>query len=119
MLKNKIITGIVLIMGLVLCVGCSEKKKKNDIVVGGLYIMKSKDGSYRSAKILNIDNVYISVRFYSDIFKERPVDLNSKNLSFHVFYHNVVKESFLLYRPELFKIEKLSKEESEPFMPLE
>lgn len=118
MFKNKIVAILILIMSLTLCFGCSEKKKKNEIVVGGLYIIKSNDSLYTAAKILDINPSFISVRFYSDIFKEKPVDLNSKELSFHIPYRNMVKESFLLFRPYLFKKEKLSKEESKPFKPL-
>lgn len=114
----KLIYTVIVIIGIHIIAGCSNKetkKENNDLVTGGLYISQNEDGSYGVSKILALDEFAVHVRFYSNKFETKPSDLNSSNLKFLIGHAPMAKEGFLLDKPELLKVEKVSEEELEGY----
>ncbi|WP_282089769.1 hypothetical protein [Aquimarina algiphila] len=109
----RIISKLILIIGVFVMTGCSEKS--NDLVVGGLYITQNDNGFYSVSKILALDEFAAHIRMYSDEFKTKPNDLNSADLNFLIGHAPMAKEGFLMDKPVLLKVEKVSKEELEGY----
>jgi len=98
--------------------GCSNtgaENKAEELVVGGLYISQNEDGSYGVSKVLALDDFAVHIRMYSDEFETKPTDLNSADLDFFIGHAPMAKEGFLLDKPELLKVEKVSEEELEGY----
>jgi hypothetical protein len=52
-----------------------------EIVVGGLYATRDKDGSYCIVKVLVVDEYAVHLRRYANRFKELPTQASSSQLS--------------------------------------
>jgi hypothetical protein len=52
-----------------------------EVVVGGLYATRDKDGTYRIVKVLVVDEYAVHLRSYADRFKELPTQVSSSQLS--------------------------------------
>jgi hypothetical protein len=52
-----------------------------EIIVGGLYATRDKDGSYRIVKVLVVDEFAVHLRSYATHFKELPAQVSSSQLS--------------------------------------
>lgn len=116
--KMKNISKLLSIVGVFVMIGCSStgsENKANDLVIGGLYISQNEDGSFGVSKILALDEFAVHVRMYSDEFETKPSDLNSTDLTFLIGHAPMAKEGFLLDKPELLKVEKVSEEELEGY----
>lgn len=53
----------------------------DDIVVGGLYATRDKDGSYRIVKVLVVDEFAVHLRSYATRFQQLPTQVRSADLS--------------------------------------
>lgn len=105
---------------------CNEKQNSNnrdsassdqtsDLKVGGLYILKNKDNTYYLTKVLVIDDFAIHIRTYKQIFKTKPIDVNSDTLKFLIGHAPLDKTGFLIDKPELLKVEKVKDSELEGY----
>jgi hypothetical protein len=52
-----------------------------DIVVGGLYATRDRDGTYRIVKVLAVGEFAVHLRSYANRFKELPAQVSSSELS--------------------------------------
>lgn len=52
-----------------------------DIVVGGLYASRDRDGNYRIVKVLVVDGLVVHLRSYANRFRELPAQVRSSELS--------------------------------------
>jgi hypothetical protein len=52
-----------------------------DIVVGGLYATRDRDGTYRIVKVLAVDEFAVHLRSYANRFKGLPAQVSSSELS--------------------------------------
>ena len=114
----KIVSNLFIIVGILVIIGCSStdsRNKVNDLVVGGLYISQNEDDSFGVSKILALDEFTVHVRMYSDEFETKPSDLNSSVLTVLIGHAPMAKEGYLLDKPELLKVEKVSEEELEGY----
>ena len=114
MVKKLFVSVLLFVFAFSLCISCSPKKKKEYVVLGGVYSIKKNDSMYTAAKVVGMNDSFISVRFYTDVFKEKPKDVDTKKMSSRVPYLNMVKESFLLYIPQFIKVEKVTSDEFQP-----
>ncbi len=55
--------------------------KRDEVVVGGLYAEKGRDGLYRVAKVLAVDDTTLHLRLYRNTFPTPPVDLDPATLT--------------------------------------
>lgn len=104
----------IVILGMLLILGCSNKEN-NGLVTGGLYISQNKDKTFRVSKILALDDFAVHVRMYSNKFEIKPNTLNSSDLNFFIGHAPMAKEGFMLDKPELLKVEKVTEEELEGY----
>ncbi|PCJ65630.1 MAG: hypothetical protein COA58_09500 [Bacteroidetes bacterium] len=104
---------IAIVFTITACSNSTDKTK--DLVAGGLYLSKNKDGNFEVSKILALDEFAVHVRLYSEEFTEKPTDLNSADLKFMIGHVPMAKEGFLLGKPELLKIENISEDELEGY----
>ena len=111
MFKNRSFIGLMFVVALVLYSSCSQKQQKPTIVLGGIYLTQNNDSLYRVSKVMAMSKSYIHVRFYSDLFKEKPTDVDSKKLHYPMSYIAMGKMDFLFYKPRLLKVEEVLQEE--------
>lgn len=110
----KFISVAIVIIGMILISGCSNKEN-NGLVTGGLYVSQNEDGTFGVSKILALDDFAVHIRMYSDQFDTKPSTLNSSDLKFLIGHAPMAKEGFLLDKPELLKVEKVTEEELEGY----
>ncbi len=87
----------------------------DDLIVGGLYLLKNKDNTYYVTKALVIDDFAIHLRTYRDTFKTKPIDINSQNLKILIGHAPLDKTGFLADKPELLKVEDVKESELEGY----
>ena len=97
------------------CTTTSNEDESNELVVGGLYLSQNENGTFGVTKILALDDFAVHIRMYSEEFKTKPTDLNSADLTFLIGHAPLAIEGFLLDKPELLKVEKVSEEELEGY----
>jgi hypothetical protein len=89
--------------------------QSSDLKVGGLYLIKNKNNTFYLTKVLAVDNFAVHLRTYADKFKTKPTELNSDNLKILIGHAPLDKSGFLVDKPELIKIEKVSEKELEGY----
>jgi hypothetical protein len=95
-------------------------KDNKSIEVGGLYVTKNKDGSWRVMKVLVIDEKAVHLRSYANKFPEQPKDIDPATLTvghindpggFGIGHFPLSKEGFFEDDPVLIKVVPVKEEE--------
>lgn len=76
------------------------EEKKNKYKKNGIYTVLAGEGSYQIVQVKNYDlqNVYICI--FRERFKERPQELEIKNLHPEFEYIPIPEDTFLMWQPE-------------------
>jgi hypothetical protein len=82
---------------------------------GGLYLSQNADSTWSVTKVLVLDNFAAHIRMYSDTFKTKPADVNSKDLNVFIGHAPLDRKGFLIDKPELLKVEPVKDEELEGY----
>lgn len=56
-------------------------ENEREIVVGGLYATRTKDGTYRVTKVLVVDDFAVHLRSYANHFEELPTGIDPSVLT--------------------------------------
>lgn len=82
---------------------------------GGMYLRQNEDSTWSVTKILVVDEFAVHIRMYSDTFKTKPADVNSKDLHVLIGHAPLAKEGFLKEPHILVKAEPVAEEELEGY----
>jgi hypothetical protein len=83
--------------------------------VGGIYAMPDKDGSWRVARVLALDQHAVHLRSYTDRFNERPKDVDLAKLNWFIGHMPLAREGFEKEQPVLIKVVPVAEEELEGY----
>ena len=84
---------------------------RNNLKVGGLYIIRGEDSSFYVVKILALDNFAVHLRTYSEKLESIPSHLNSDSLEILIGHSPIDQKSFLNDKPRLINVENVREEE--------
>jgi hypothetical protein len=101
-------------------VGCSKedramKGSDSTIKVGGIYATPDKDGSWKVARVLALDEHAVHLRFYTDRFAEQPKDVDLAKLKWFIGHAPLAREGFEKEKRVLIKVVPVGEDELEGY----